>query len=104
MLGTVAQVTDDGRSGCPIDAVDHVVRLVEVVQPFFPVGQHGNQDAVDTGVGHDQRGALIEPIGHRASPRQQSGQRLPAGVVIADSVRATPGPLARIPCVPPPAG
>ena len=48
------QFMDDRGSGSPADAVDHVVRLVEVVQPCLQAGQHGHQDTVDSGVGHDQ--------------------------------------------------
>ena len=59
------QFMDDRGSGSPADAVDHVVRLVEVVQPCLQAGQHGHQDTVDSGVGHDQpvHVAVVQPPG-----------------------------------------
>jgi len=86
MLGTVAKVGDDRGSGMPLDAVDHVVRLVQVIQLCRQTGQHGNQNTVDSGVGDDQRSAFVQAAGHRPRPRQDVGQRLAARVPVADAV------------------
>ena len=67
----------------PLDAVDHVVRLVQVIQLCLQTGQHGNQNTDDSAVGDDPRNAVVQAAGYRPRPWQDVGQRLAARVPVA---------------------